>query len=51
MASMSLIERDSIVLLEILLRIVSLHVELEIKCIQISRKETFHKQPVVLLLK
>ena len=38
-------------LLEILLKIVSFHLKLEIKYTQTSKKETFHKQSVVILLK
>ena len=38
-------------LLEILLKIVSLHVKLEIKWIRTERKEKFHMQSVVILLK
>ena len=36
---------------EIVLKILSLHVKLEIKCIQTSRKERFHLYLVVILLK
>ena len=32
-------------------KIVSLHVKLEFKCIQTSRKEKFHKQPAIVFLK
>ena len=32
-------------------KIVSFHVELATKCIQTSRKEKFHKQPLVILFK
>ena len=38
-------------LLEILSKIVFLHVKLAIMCIQSSKKETFHKQPVGFLFK
>ena len=38
-------------LLEILLNIVSLHLKSETKYTQTSKKETFHKQSVVILLK
>ena len=38
-------------LLVILSKIASFHVKLAIKCIQTSRKEKFHKQPVVILFK
>ena len=38
-------------LLQILSKIVSLHIKLTMKCIQTSRKEKFHKQPVVILFK
>ena len=44
-------ERYTKHLLGILSKLVSFHVKLAIKCIQTSRKEKFHEQPVVILFK
>ena len=38
-------------LFKILLKILSLHVNLQIKCVQTTKKENIHQQPVVILLK
>ena len=45
------IEKDFKVTTQDSFNFVSLQVKLEIKCIQSSRREKFHKQPVVVLLK
>ena len=51
MVSFSSIEKDFTATTQESFKDVSMHVKLEIKCIQTSRKEKFHKQSVVILLK
>ena len=51
MTSISSIEKDSIAVTPDSFKDIFLHVKLAIKWIQTSKKEKFHKQPVVILFK